>query len=147
MTRKIILAGAAAFALAALALTAAYFYIPGGARLVFGEGDIRICLNADGTAELDWPEARPSSRTEPQDGGGEDAPAGEAAGTRITPVLYDLELTSESGHTQKLENHPHILLENYTLPMTIRIQAVAEGKNLLGLFRRQIGRASCRERV
>ena len=57
MTRKIILAGAAAFALAALALTAAYFYIPGGARLVFGEGDIRICLNADGTAELDWPEA------------------------------------------------------------------------------------------
>ena len=136
MTRKIILAGAAAFALAALALTAAYFYIPGGARLVFGEGDIRICLNADGTAELDWPEARPSSRTETQDGGGEDAPAGEAAGTRITPVLYDLELTSESGHTQKLENHPHILLENYTLPMTIRIQAVAEGKNLLGLFRR-----------
>ena len=136
MTRKIILAGAAAFALAALALTAAYFYIPGGARLVFGEGDIRICLNADGTAELDWPEARPSSRTEPQDGGGEDAPAGEAAGTRITPVLYDLELTSESGHTQKLENHPRILLENYTLPMTIRIQAVAEGKNLLGLFRR-----------
>ncbi|WP_325228828.1 SH3 domain-containing protein, partial [Oscillibacter sp.] len=138
MRRKIILAGAAAFALAALALTAAYFYIPGGARLVFGEGDIRICLNADGTAELDWPEARPSSRAEPPDGG-ENAPAGEVAGPRITPVLYDLELTSEDGHIQKLQNHPRILLETCTLPMTIRIRAVAEGKNLLGLFRKLAG--------
>ena len=53
MNRKFILAGAAAFALAALALAAAYFYIPGGVRPSFEEGDVRVCLNEDGTILLD----------------------------------------------------------------------------------------------
>ena len=54
MKRNTVLAGAAAFVLAALAV--AYFYIPGGLRPSFGEGDIRIYLNEDGTMELNWPE-------------------------------------------------------------------------------------------
>ena len=56
MKRIWILAGAAALALAVLAT--AYFYIPGGVRPSFTGGDIRVCVNGDGTMELSWPEAR-----------------------------------------------------------------------------------------
>ena len=62
MSRKWILAGAAALVLAALAT--AYFYIPGGVRPAFDEGDIRVCLNGDGTVELSWPEARAEASPE-----------------------------------------------------------------------------------
>ena len=52
MKRIWILAGAAALALAVLAT--AYFYIPGGVRPSFTGGDIRVCVNGDGTMELSW---------------------------------------------------------------------------------------------
>ena len=131
MMRKWILAGAAALVLAVLAT--AYFYIPGGVRPGFEEGDIRVCLNADGTVELSWPEAR-------LDGPG--SPEAEAEGaSRETAVYYSLDVKSGDRHIQTLQSYPNdtlypdASLGNLALPMTVRIQAVAEGKNLLGLSR------------
>ena len=134
MNRKFILAGAAAFALAALALAAAYFYIPGGVRPSFEEGDVRVCLNEDGTILLDWPEAR----LEPLPVNGEDggAPAEEDGGAPQDAVFYDLDVQSGDRHVQKLQSSPGVLLDSLTLPMTVRVQAVVEGKNLLGMPRR-----------
>ena len=134
MNRKFILAGAAAFALAALALAAAYFYIPGGVRPSFEEGDVRVCLNEDGTILLDWPEAR----LEPLPVNGEDggAPAEEDGGAPQNAVCYDLDVQSGDRHVQKLQSSPGVLLDSLTLPMTVRVQAVVEGKNLLGMPRR-----------
>ncbi len=134
MNRKFILAGAAAFALAALALAAAYFYIPGGVRPSFEEGDVRVCLNEDGTILLDWPEAR----LEPLPVNGEDggAPAEEDGGAPQDAVFYDLDVKSGDHHFQKLQSSPGVLLDSLTLPMTVRVQAVVEGKNLLGMPRR-----------
>ncbi len=124
MTRKIISAIAAAFALAALALTAAYFYIPGGAGLSFGEEDVRVCLNADGTMELDWPEASLKRR--------EGAPGS----SRERAVFYDLDIESGDKHIQKFLSAPAVSLEKLPFPLTLRVQARAEGKNLLGLYRK-----------
>ncbi len=134
MNRKFILAGAAAFALAALALAAAYFYIPGGVRPSFEEGDVRVCLNEDGTILLDWPEAR----LEPLPVNGEDggAPAEEDGGAPQDAVFYDLDVKSGDHHFQKLQSYPGILLDSSALPMTVRIQAVVGGRNLLGMLRR-----------
>ena len=134
MNRKFILAGAAAFALAALALAAAYFYLPGGVRPSFEEGDVRVCLNEDGTILLDWPEAR----LEPLPVNGEDggAPAEEDGGAPQDAVFYDLDVQSGDRHVQKLQSSPGVLLDSLTLPMTVRVQAVVEGKNLLGMPRR-----------
>lgn len=134
MNRKFILAGAAAFALAALALAAAYFYIPGGIRPSFEEGDVRVCLNEDGTILLDWPEAR----LEPLPVNGEDggAPAEEDGGAPQDAVFYDLDVKSGDHHFQKLQSYPGILLDSSALPMTVRIQAVVGGRNLLGMLRR-----------
>ena len=126
MTRKIILALAAAFALAAFALTAAYFYIPGGARLTFGEGDVHVCLNADGTVDLDWPEAgRPSDVS---------------ASARERAVFYSLDVQSGEDHIEKYQSAPGVSLGKTALPMTLRVQAEAEGKNLLGLYRKLTSR-------
>ena len=134
MNRKFILAGAAAFALAALALAAAYFYIPGGVRPSFEEGDVRVCLNEDGTILLDWPEGRSEPLPENGEDGG--APAEEDGGAPQDAVFYDLDVQSGDRHVQKLQSSPGVLLDSLTLPMTVRVQAVVEGKNLLGMPRR-----------
>lgn len=122
MVRKIIVAVAAALVLAAAALAAAYFYIPGGARLSFGEEEISVCLNADGTIQLDWPEAGVRTDT--------------SVSSRERAVLYDLDIQSADRRVQKLQTSSGVLLENCTLPMTVRIQAMAERKNFLGLYRK-----------
>ena len=121
MNRTIIAAGAAALALAVLA--AAYFYIPGGVRPGFAEGDVRVCLNEDGSAQLDWPEARePEAERE--------APA---------PVFY--RLTCRSGDLRLQEDcaSPGFLLEEAVLPLELHVQAITEGRNLLGLTRQIAG--------
>lgn len=58
MNRTLKFAGAAAVVLAALALATAYFYIPGGIRPSFEEGEIHVLLDSGGTMEFTWPEAR-----------------------------------------------------------------------------------------
>jgi len=179
MKRKSILLGAAALVLAASALAAAWFYIPGEYRPCFEEDAlVRVCLNADGTIELDWPEARPQgaaaeSRPEedavvpaaenrPEEGtvpaaesrpeedavpaadGGPEAPAAPAedeapdAGAEKA-VFYDVDVKSGDLHFQKLQSSPGVLLKDFTLPMTVRVRAAAEGKNLLGLSRSAAG--------
>lgn len=155
MNRKtMILAGAAAV-LAALALAAAYFYIPGGVRPAFDGEDIRVCLNENGSIELDWPEARlgdlPEDPAEVPEAGGNpadsqvpaegNAPEGVPADAGALPdgggpaIFYDVNVKSGDKHFQKLQSSPGLLLEEFTLPLEIRIQAVAEGRNLLGLSR------------
>ena len=136
MNRKFILAGAAAFALAALALAAAYFYIPGGVRPSFEEGDLRVCLNEDGTILLDWPEARSEPLPENGEDGGSPAEGDGPGGAPQNAVCYDLDVQSGDRHVQKLQSSPGVLLDSLTLPMTVRVQAVVEGKNLLGMPRR-----------
>ena len=107
-------------------MAAAYFYIPGGVRPSFEEGDVRVCLNEDGTILLDWPEAR--SEPLPENG--------EEGGAPQNAVCYDLDVQSGDRHVQKLQSSPGVLLDSLTLPMTVRVQAVVEGKNLLGMPRR-----------
>ena len=136
MNRNIILAGAAAFALAALALAAAYFYIPGGVRPSFEEGDVRVCLNDDGTILLDWPEASPAPLPEEGEDSGPPAEGGDRDGAPRDAVLYDLDVKSGDRHFQTQRNGPGLLLEAFSLPMTVRIRAMADGKNLLGMPRK-----------
>ena len=150
MNRKLILAGAAAFVLAALALATAYLYIPGGVRPSFEEGDIRVFLNDGGIVELSWPAA--SLAAPPRDGTEEAPPAegGTDAQTESLPeddggqeaaVYYNLDVKGGERHIQTLQSHPNATLYpdaslgNLSLPMTVRVQAVVEGKNLLGLSR------------
>ena len=126
MKRNTVLAGAAAFVLAALG--GAYFYIPGGLRPSFGEGDIRIYLNEDGTMELNWPEAKvgvpPETSAEP--------PAESFSET----VSYSLEIQSGGQRYPLSSSVPQALMSDLTLPLDIQIQAVCEKKNLLGITRR-----------
>nr|WP_325212460.1 M15 family metallopeptidase [uncultured Oscillibacter sp.] len=135
MNRKLILAGAAAFALAALALAAAYFYVPGGARPSFDEGDVRICLNGDGTMDLFWPEARlggtPAEESARED---ETAPPDAPASGDVS---YLLEVRNDEQSRPALTSSQPMLLHctALELPLELRIQAVTEGKNLLGLSR------------
>jgi len=182
MKRKSILAGAAALVLAASALAADYFYIPGGCRPSFnGEETIRVCLNKDGSMELNWPEARPLgaagqgpgenssgiseevpanapeedaagvSKEVPANAPEEDAagvskevpanaPAGgpanvTAAGRPEEAVFYEVDVKSGGLHFQKFQSYPGVLLDEFTLPITVRVRAVTDGKNLLGLSR------------
>ena len=108
MNRNLKLAGAAALVLAALALATAYFYIPGGVRPSFEEGTIQICLNQDGTMEFAWPEALPDAS-------------------------YRLDIRCGGQRFQVDTGVPGAALENLTLPLGLSIQAVTEGRNLLGL--------------
>ena len=143
MYRKHILAGAAAFALAALALATAYFYIPGAVRPSFREGELQVFLNEGGAMELNWPKADLGGPAEdlasPPEG--EDAAeiAPEDAGDAEAVVYYNLDIKSGDRHIQKLQSYPGILLEDLTLPMTVRIQAVTKGENLLGMTRALTG--------
>ena len=121
MSRKILLAGAAAVVLAALALAAAYFYIPGGGRPAFEEGDLRVLLNENGSMELTWPEAQPAD------------PA------VFSSVSYHLDVQSGESRLQRDYDSPGVLLEKFALPMEVRIRILAEGKNLLGLTRQVSG--------
>ncbi len=122
MNRKLILAGAAAV-LAALALAVAYFYIPGGDRPMFEEEELRLCLNTDGSVKLEWPEAQLTDQ----------------AKQVFSSVFYRLDIKSGDAHFQKDYSTPGILLEDAALPMELRVQVVAEGKNLLGFTRRVTG--------
>ena len=146
MNRKLILAGAAAFVLAALALATAYLYIPGGVRPSFSEGDVRVYLGDGGTVQLRWPQARvendtgglpDAAETVPEEDGKNppEAPA-EGAGDQGPPVSYSLNVKSGDQHIQKLLSSPDAFLGQLALPLSVRIQAVVEGKNLLGLTRR-----------
>ena len=146
MNRKLILAGAAAFVLAALALATAYLYIPGGVRPSFSEGDVRVYLGDGGTVQLRWPQARvendtgglpDAAETVPEEDGKNppEAPA-EDAGDQGPPVSYSLNVKSGDQHIQKLLSSPDAFLGQLALPLSVRIQAVVEGKNLLGLTRR-----------
>ena len=121
MSRKILLAGAAAVVLAALALAAAYFYIPGGGRPAFEEGDLRVLLNENGSMELTWPEAQPAD------------PA------VFSSVSYHLDVQSGESRLQRDYDSPGVLLEKFALPMEVRIRILAEGRNLLGLTRQVSG--------
>lgn len=116
MKRKFLFAGAAALVLAALALAAAYFYIP-GERPTFDGEEIRVCLNEDGAVELSWPEA------------GRGLPGASGLG-----VYYELDIKSGDDHV-RLQSYPTTYLEKFSLPMTVRVQAAVLGKNLLGMYR------------
>ena len=131
MNRALKFTGAAALVLAALALATAYFYIPGGVRPGFEEGELRICLNADGTVELSWPKARLGTAAPPEGGAGEREPE--------TPVFYGLDIKSGDRRIRKLQSYPDASLGKLALPMTVRVQAVVGGKNLLGMSRKLTG--------
>lgn len=105
---KLMLTGAVI--LAALVLTALFFYIPGDSRPSFGGSDIHVCLNRDGTVDLDWPEA-------------------------LSPASYRLEVRSGGERLKYEYETPGAILTGVTLPLEIRVQAVAEGTNLLGITR------------
>lgn len=115
MNRKVLLAGAGAAVLAALALAAAFFYTPGNSRPSFGEGEIHVCLNKDGTVELAWSEAS-------------------------SPAFYHLDIRGGGEHLKFDSDAPGAVLSDVTLPMEIQVQAAAEGKNLLGMSRRLTSR-------
>lgn len=123
MKRKIILAGAAAVVLAALALTTAYFYIPGGDLPAFEDENIRVCLNDDGSMELVWPEALLT----------------DAAALAFSSVSYHVDVLMGEKHFQKDCDSPGVLLRESSLPVEISVQVEAEGKNLLGLSRQVQG--------
>lgn len=130
MSRKIFLAGAAAAVLAALALAAAYFYIP-GSHPAFDEGDIRVCLNEDGTILLSWPEARAALPEDISEG----APAAQ--------MFYRLSLRDNSGSQpfKSLCDTTSVTLEGYVLPLTVHIQAETPRVNLLGMPRNAVSPA------
>ena len=47
-------------ALALAVLAAAYLYVPRSFRPVFGEGEVLVCFNEDGSFDIEWPEAKAS---------------------------------------------------------------------------------------
>ncbi|MCI8970371.1 MAG: SH3 domain-containing protein [Oscillibacter sp.] len=128
--------------LALAALTAAYFYIPSGVRPSFGEGDLRICLNGDGTASLSWPEARlevPAEAPPEAPPGDGDALPEETPEEAGSPVFYQVDIKHGDQHLQLLPDGPGVLCQDLAPPMKIRIRAVTEGKNFLGLSRTLTG--------
>ena len=145
MNRNILLAGAAAVVLAALALATAYFYIPGGVRPSFGEGELHVSINADGTVELAWPEAALETARLEEGADGASPESSEDSSAQEPAVFYDLDVKSGDRHIQKLPSYPNdtlypdASLGNLALPMTVRVQAVVEGKNLLGMSRELTG--------
>jgi D-alanyl-D-alanine dipeptidase len=120
---KWIPAAAIAVALAVLAVTTAYVYIPGGDLPAFEEGELRLCRNEDGSLELNWPEA---SLTD-------------AAKRAFSSVSYQLELKSGDLALREEYGSPGVFLESFPLPVEVRVRILAEGKNLLGLTRRVTG--------
>lgn len=120
---KWIPAVAIAVALAVLAVTTAYVYIPGGDLPAFEEGELRLCRNEDGSLELNWPEA---SLTD-------------AAKRAFSSVSYQLELKSGDLALREEYGSPGVFLESFPLPVEVRVRILAEGKNLLGLTRRVTG--------
>ncbi len=127
-SKKTILAGAAALALAALALAAAYFYIPGGEAPAFSPGDIQVFLNEDGTVVLSWPEAQAA------------LPEGTPADAPASQIFYRLSLrdSSEFNNGQPVKSvcdTNRVTLQNYALPLTVRVQAESPRVNLLGMPR------------
>ncbi|MCI8329687.1 MAG: SH3 domain-containing protein [Oscillibacter sp.] len=113
MKRKSILFAGAAI-LAALALAAAYFYIP-GERPSLGEGTVHVCLNSDGSMEFTWPEA-------------------------LSPASYRLEVRWDGQHAVFNTSAPSAASDELALPLELRLQAVTVGKNLLGMPRELAGR-------
>ena len=113
MKRKSILFAGAAI-LAALALAAAYFYIP-GERPSLGEGTVHVCLNSDGSMEFTWPEA-------------------------LSPASYRLEVRWDGQHAVFNTSTPSAASDELALPLELRLQAVTLGKNLLGMPRELAGR-------
>lgn len=97
--------------MAALVLAVLFFYIPGNSHPSFDGSDIHVCLNRDGTVELDWPEA-------------------------LSPARYRLEVRGGGERFKYEYETPGAVLTGVTLPLEIRVQAVAEGENLLGITRK-----------
>ena len=130
MNRTLKFAGAAAVVLAALALATAYFYIPGGIRPSFEEGEIHVLLDSGGTMEFTWPEAR-------LEGPAEHPETPEEAAELPPPanLSYRLEVGSGGQRLTFTSAVPSTACAALELPLELRIQAAVEGKNLLGLTR------------
>lgn len=108
-TRWLIGLLAAALAAAGV-LAAAYFATPGVRRPSLAQGDILVCMEADGALTLAWPDAGAGS-------------------------VYLVEL---HGGGQSLRQHterPSLTLTGVAPPFRVRVQAAASGTNLLGVTR------------
>ena len=93
-----------------LALAAAFLLLRGGEGPGFEEGDLLVCVNGDGSAELYWPKAT--------------APSG----------MYRVEVTC--GETSETRYCTQSALSLSGLPegeeLEVQVRAVADGKSLLG---------------
>lgn len=111
----ILLLPLALLVLLAGAVAAAYFITPNSARPVVGKGDVQVYVQASGTVSLAWPEA----------------------GEQASYLLY-LRSGEEGDYQfagQHEENRADLSGISMSQPLYLRIQAVAFGKNLLGMTR------------
>ncbi|MBD5169788.1 MAG: hypothetical protein HDT20_06720 [Oscillibacter sp.] len=100
------------------AVAAAYFCTPGVSGLSVGKGDVTLVMEDSKTVRLTWPESPDQALTRVSL-----RPEGEA----------EFQVWEEvAGNTTTLDAS---LLER---PLTIRIQAIAQGKNLLGMEREMV---------
>lgn len=95
---------------AAGVLAAAYFITPGVRRPSLAEGDILVCMEADGSLAIAWPDAGAGS-------------------------VYLVELHAEGQNLRQHTEKPSLAVTGVSAPFQVRVQAAAFGKNLLGMDR------------
>lgn len=110
MKHKGLLIGILIAALAAGLAAAAYFITPGVRRPSLARGDILVCMEADGTLSLSWPDAGEGS-------------------------VYLVEISGEGQSLRQHSNEPLLSVSGVTPPFRVRVQAAASGKNFLGMVR------------
>nr|WP_326166405.1 M15 family metallopeptidase [uncultured Oscillibacter sp.] len=143
-------------ALALAVLAAAYLYVPRSFRPVFGEGEVLVCFNEDGSFDIEWPEAKASVpedvreklKSALQRGALADAAAGiaeedgctyEEALDRIVDDVSYIQSMRRSGEAMPVE---YPVFSNggrawtVSLPVTLQLRAESWGMDLLGLPRR-----------
>ena len=97
-------------ALAAGLLAAAYFLTPGVRRPSLAEGNVLVCMEADGSLVLSWPDAGPGS-------------------------VYLVEVRHGGQSLRQYTKRPVLALSGVSAPFRVRVQAAVSGKNLLGMTR------------
>lgn len=96
--------------LTAVLLAAAWFLTPGVRRPSLAQGDILVCMEADGTLALSWPDA----------GRG---------------CVYLVELRADGQSLRQYTEEPLLEVSGVSAPFRVQVQAAASGKNLLGMTR------------
>ena len=88
----------------------AYCITPGVRRPSLAKGDILVCMEADGSVSLSWPDAGEGS-------------------------VYLVELHSDGQSLRQHSGESLLSVSGVAPPFRVRVQAAASGKNLLGMDR------------